>query len=167
MENDIDYTGNDDTMPGGKLKCSSTIQPRCTQRAPVDDVPSCKSFCSLSKYFTWKENRECFCKNSDLVKRQQGGSVSGRTNCQDDNDPELIRDLEGGQVRGINAGSGHRAWLGIPYAKPPLGELRGPIQQDLKLSGKSLLKYSGQNSGIFLVMAIQRFKVFLHLSFSI
>ena len=94
MENDIDYTGNDDTMPDGKLKCSSTIQPRCTQRAPVDDVPSCKSFCSSSKYFTWKENRECFCKNSDLVKRQQGGSVSGRTNCQGKLGPTITKSLE-------------------------------------------------------------------------
>ena len=83
MENDIDYAGSDDTMPDGKLKCSSANQSLCTQRTPVHDVPSCKSFCYLSKYFTWKaSNKECYCKNSDLGKRQEGGSVSGRTKCQ-------------------------------------------------------------------------------------
>ena len=83
MENDIDYAGSDDTMPDGKLKCSSANQSLCAQRTPVHDVPSCKSFCHLSKYFTWKASiKECYCKNSDLGKRQEGGSVSGRTKCQ-------------------------------------------------------------------------------------
>lgn len=29
-----------------------------------------------------------------------------------------------GKVRGIDLGDDHRAWLGIPYAEPPLGKLR-------------------------------------------
>ena len=82
MENNIDYNGNDDKMPNGKLKCSSPIKSLCTQRNPIDDVPSCKSFCSTSKYFTWKASKkECYCKNSDSRRRQHGGSVSGKTNC--------------------------------------------------------------------------------------
>ena len=39
----------------------------------------------------------------------------------DDDDPKLIREIEGGTIRGINLNTRHRAWLGIPYAKPPLG----------------------------------------------
>ena len=43
----------------------------------------------------------------------------------DDNDPELFRTLEDvGDIRGINLDSNHRAWLGIPYAKPPVDDLR-------------------------------------------
>ena len=38
-----------------------------------------------------------------------------------DDDPELNVELEDGPIRGINLGENHRAWLGIPYAKPPLG----------------------------------------------
>ena len=80
MENDIDYHGNDDTMPNGKLKCSSSWS-GCTESSPVPDVPSCKSFCNSSSYFTWTANKECYCKHSDSGRKQQGGSVSGRTNC--------------------------------------------------------------------------------------
>ena len=81
-ENNIDYQGNDDTLPNGKLQCSSGY-PGCTESSPVPDVPSCKLFCSSSDYFTWKSaNKECYCKNSDRGRKQQVGSVSGRTNCQ-------------------------------------------------------------------------------------
>ena len=40
----------------------------------------------------------------------------------DDDDPELNVELKDGSIRGINIGEEHRAWLGIPYAKPPLGK---------------------------------------------
>ncbi len=39
----------------------------------------------------------------------------------DDDDPELLVTIDGGRIRGINLGENHRAWLGIPYAKPPIG----------------------------------------------
>ena len=81
-EMEIDYYGNDDKMADGKLKCSSPAQSLCTQRNPIADVPSCKSFCSTSKYFTWKEAaKECYCKNSNARRGQQDGGVSGKTNC--------------------------------------------------------------------------------------
>jgi carboxylesterase type B len=42
----------------------------------------------------------------------------------DDKDPELIKDLDNGKIRGININLRQRAWLGIPYAQAPLGNLR-------------------------------------------
>ena len=42
----------------------------------------------------------------------------------DDDDPRLIVEVSNGRVRGINVDKEQRAWMGIPYAKPPLGELR-------------------------------------------
>ena len=69
-------------MPDGKLKCSSRWS-GCAESSPVPDALSCISFCSSSDYFTWKSaKKECFCKHSDSGRKQQGGSVSGRTNCQ-------------------------------------------------------------------------------------
>ena len=50
--------------------------------------------------------------------------LSSRFQALDDDEPGLLRDVKGGEIRGINAGPGHRAWLGIPYAKPPVGDLR-------------------------------------------
>ena len=82
VENNIDYRGNDDQMPGGKLKCSSPINTICSHNTPVTDVDSCKLFCGSSKYVTWKDRvNECFCKHSDLGRHEQSGSVSGLTNC--------------------------------------------------------------------------------------
>ena len=40
----------------------------------------------------------------------------------DDDDPMLNVELRSGKIRGINLAEGHRAWLGIPYAKPPIGK---------------------------------------------
>ena len=36
-------------------------------------------------------------------------------------DPRLVVDLKNGRVRGINLNQDVRAWLGIPYAEPPVG----------------------------------------------
>ena len=82
MENDIDYGGNDVTMPDGKLKCSSPHYSYCTESSPVLNAPSCRSFCLESNYFTWKSSYQtCYCKNSNLGKAQQSGSTSGSTIC--------------------------------------------------------------------------------------
>ena len=82
MEYDIDYAGNDDTMPDGKLKCSSPTDNYCTQRFAVHDFPTCKEFCYSSDYFTWRaSSKVCFCKNSDSGKTS-GGGISGKINCQ-------------------------------------------------------------------------------------
>ena len=79
MEDNIHYNGNDDKMPDGKLKCTGGSL--CTQN-PITDASSCKSFCSTSKYFTWKASAKvCYCKNSDSRRSQEGGTVSGKTNC--------------------------------------------------------------------------------------
>ncbi len=43
-------------------------------------------------------------------------------------DPTLVT-IADGQVRGIVQENGSRAWLGIPYAKPPVGELRWKLPQ--------------------------------------
>ena len=37
--------------------------------------------------------------------------------------PEIV-DTEQGAVRGVAIGDDVTAWLGIPYAAPPIGELR-------------------------------------------
>ena len=81
LENNIHYSGNDDYTTDGKIKCASAINPSCTQTA-FDDASSCKSFCYSSKYFTFTNAKECFCKNLDSAKSQEGGTISGRTNCQ-------------------------------------------------------------------------------------
>ena len=81
MEDNIHYNGNDDKMPDGKLKCTGGSL--CTQN-PITDASSCKSFCSTSKYFTWKASAKvCYCKNSDSTRSQEGGTVSGKTNCNE------------------------------------------------------------------------------------
>ena len=82
LENNIHYAGNDDYMPDGKIKCTSATTPSCTQKTAFDDASNCKSFCYPSKYFTFSYAKECFCKNSDSAKNPEGGSISGRTNCQ-------------------------------------------------------------------------------------
>ena len=81
LENNIHYSGNDDYTTDGKIKCASAINPSCTQTA-FDDASSCKSFCYSSKYFTFTNAKECFCKNLDSAKSQEVGTISGRTNCQ-------------------------------------------------------------------------------------
>lgn len=42
----------------------------------------------------------------------------------DDDDPELMKKTSKGMIRGLNLDKDNRAWLGIPYAKPPLGTKR-------------------------------------------
>ena len=82
IEYEIDYAGNDDTMPDGKLKCSSTIQANCTQQSYIHTAQGCRSFCKSSKYFTWTSDyKECYCKNSNSVRTHWDGGVSGNTNC--------------------------------------------------------------------------------------
>ncbi len=45
-------------------------------------------------------------------------------------DDPLVRPTEQGYVRGFEPGPDITAWLGIPYAEPPLGELRWTSPQD-------------------------------------
>ena len=96
LDYEIDYAGNDDTMPDGKLKCSSTIQDRCTQQELIHTVQGCKSFCSSSKYFTWTSDyKECFCKNSNSVRTHWDGGVSGNTNCRGRSGGHIFLLIEG------------------------------------------------------------------------
>ena len=45
--------------------------------------------------------------------------------------PVLARPVavDGGKVEGVTLPSGVNAWLGVPFAAPPLRELRGCFQQ--------------------------------------
>ena len=42
---------------------------------------------------------------------------------ESDNDPSLVVETASGNVSGINLQDNVQAWLGIPYAEPPLGKL--------------------------------------------
>ena len=69
IEPDIDYAGNDVTGKSGI--------------PGFNTVTSCKSFCQLSKYFTWDaRDTKCYCKTSDSGRQKLNGLFSGRTNCQ-------------------------------------------------------------------------------------
>ena len=61
-------------------------------------------------------------------------SHDSRTSQEPENphDDPLVRTTECGYVRGIVTGADTRAWLGIPYAEPPVGELRWTSPQDLQ-----------------------------------
>lgn len=50
----------------------------------------------------------------------------------DDDDPELIKKVKQGTLKGINLSRHVRAWLGVPYAQPPVGELRFAPPEDLE-----------------------------------
>jgi len=49
---------------------------------------------------------------------------------EDPLDNPLVRQTEYGYVQGIETGADTWAWLGIPYAEPPVGELRWRAPQD-------------------------------------
>ncbi|XP_059086182.1 cholinesterase-like [Tigriopus californicus] len=50
----------------------------------------------------------------------------------DDDDPELIKKVQQGSLKGINLSPNVRAWFGVPYAQPPVGELRFSPPVDLE-----------------------------------
>lgn len=43
----------------------------------------------------------------------------------------LVKKIESGELRGIEQPNGSHAWLGIPYAKPPIGERRWQAPQPI------------------------------------
>ncbi|HMN45581.1 MAG TPA: carboxylesterase family protein [Povalibacter sp.] len=43
----------------------------------------------------------------------------------------LVRKIDAGELRGVEQPNGSRAWLGIPYAKPPVGERRWQAPQPI------------------------------------
>ena len=43
----------------------------------------------------------------------------------------LLKKIESGELRGIAESNGSHAWLGIPYAKPPVGALRWQAPQPI------------------------------------
>ncbi len=62
---------------------------------------------------------------SSRSSNNSSGDISGSVDTGGQTDsPDLVRNTKNGSVRGTSDVENTWAWLGIPYAKPPVGELR-------------------------------------------